>query len=94
MLPLPTDFAGQQIGRARWDFDACAPKSAVRALAEAQDGRRVQRHADNIFEHVAIAVPAYAGFRVVTRHQDLDELVGSKARERCGLFAQWKQPVG
>ncbi len=94
MLPLPTGLARKQVGRARRHFDAGAPETAGGALAEAKNGRRVQRHPDDIFEHVAVAVPADAGARVVTREQDVDELVGSEARKSRRLFAQWKQPVG
>src|SRR6185312_10420172 len=94
VLPLPSRFAGQQIGRTGKDIEPGTIEPARAATAETQRRRRRKREADNAVEHVAIAVPADSGARIVAREEDVHEIVGSESGKRRGRLSQRQEPAG
>src|SRR4029078_1745872 len=69
----------------RGDFEIDAAKAGSSALAEAQRRGRIQGDADDLLEHVAVAVPADSGAGVVAGKEDVDEVFGPQPRE-CRRF--------
>ena len=50
-------------------------------------------NADDVLEHVAIAMPSNSGARIVAGEEDMNERVRLQAREGCGGFAERVKPA-
>ena len=89
VLPIPSRLAREQVSRARLDLEAGAPEAAAGTRWRKRSVAGVfERNADDLLEHIAVAVPADAGAGIVAREQDVDEVVRRDARESSGLVAQ------
>ena len=94
VLPAVPGLAAQMIRRPRRQGGGRAVEPARPATAEAHDRRRAERHADDVLENRAVAVPADSRARVVAGEQHLRERLRREPRERRAARPERQQPIG
>ena len=75
------------------NVDAGAAEAGRSALPEAQGRRRIQRHSDNLFEYVAVAMPADAGAGIVAGEKHVNEVARLHVRQAGRPLTQRSQPI-